>query len=86
LGQIQRKPARSDGGAREMPISNGMPTGPGCQRPRATEAVRSEGGRPIKSGSMVVAHRLRGKRNGAAETLGFRRGIEGLTVGMLVGR
>jgi hypothetical protein len=69
-----------------MPISNGLPVGPGYQQPRATEAVRSEGGRPIKSGSTAVTRRLRRKRNGAAETLGFRGGTEGLTVGVLVSR
>jgi hypothetical protein len=52
-GPIQRKPTQSVGGAREMADSNGLPAGPGGQRPRETESVRSEGGRPIKSGSMA---------------------------------
>jgi hypothetical protein len=58
-GPIQRKPAQSVGGAREMADSNSLPAGPGGQRPREAKSVRSEGGRPIKSGSTTVVHRLR---------------------------
>jgi hypothetical protein len=63
-GPIQRKPAQSIGGTQEMADSNSLVAGPGGQRPREADSVRSEGGCPIKSGSTVVVRRLRETERG----------------------
>jgi hypothetical protein len=78
-GPILRKPAQSVRGVWEMADSNGLPAGPGGQRPREAESVRSEGGRQIKSGSTTVARRLHGNGVRATETLALLGEGEGLT-------
>jgi hypothetical protein len=78
-GAIQRKPAQSIVGTREMANSNGLPAGPGGQQPRKAKSVRNEGDRPIKSGSTAIACRLRGKGVRATETLALLGEGEGLT-------